>query len=229
MKKNKVKEDYDLVIVGGGPSGMMCAITAAKQGARVLILEKNSSLGNKLKITGGGRCNITNAELDVKKFLENFSETKKFLYSPFSKFSSKDTFTFFEKAGLPLVVEARKRAFPKSQKAYDVFTTLEKLLEKFKVEISLNSEVVLFKKAHSDYIDENTQERLSSVKLKSSREIFGKNFAIATGGMAAPKTGSTGDGFKFLKKLGHNIDNPNPNIVPLTTDSQILQKISGTS
>jgi predicted Rossmann fold flavoprotein len=223
------KNDYNLVVIGGGPSGMMCAITAAKKGARVLIVEKNSSLGNKLRITGGGRCNITNAELDIKKFLENFPEAKKFLYSPFSKFSSKDTFTFFEKAGLPLITESRKRAFPKSQKAYDVFATLEKLLKKFKVEVVTNAEVVLFKKSHSDYIDENTIENIGSIKLKNGREIFAKNFAIATGGNAAPKTGSTGDGFKFLKKLNHKVENPNPNIVPLTTDSQILQKISGTS
>jgi predicted Rossmann fold flavoprotein len=229
MKKQKKENEYDLVIVGGGSSGMMCGIVAAKGGAKVLIIEKNSSLGNKLRITGGGRCNITNAELDIKKFLENFPEAKKFLYSPFSKFSSKDTFSFFEKAGLPIVTEARKRAFPKSQKAYDVFNTMEKLLKKFKVDVIVNSEVVLFKRSHADYIDENTKESISSVKLKSGREIFGDSFAIATGGMAAPKTGSTGDGFKFLRKLDHVVENPNPNIVPLTTDSQILQKISGTS
>jgi len=228
MKKQNTEKEYDLVVVGGGPSGMMMAVTAAKNGAKVLILEKNSSLGKKLKITGGGRCNITNAEWDNKKFLENFPKAKKFLYSPFSKFSAKDTFSFFEKAGLPLVIEARKRAFPKSQKASDVFTTLEKLLKKYKVDISTNSEVVLMKRAHKDFAN-SKEEKIAYVKLKNGREIFSKNFAIATGGMAAPKTGSTGDGFKFLKKLGHSIDAPDTNIVPLTTDSHILQKISGTA
>ncbi len=228
MKRENTENKYDLVVVGGGPSGMMMAITAAKGGARVLILEKNSSLGKKLRITGGGRCNITNAEWDNKKFLENFPKSKKFLYSPFSKFSATDTFSFFEKAGLQLVIEARKRAFPKSQKAADVFLTLEKLLKKHKVDILPNSEVVLIKRSHKDFSDSEI-ETIAYVKLKNGREIFAKNFAIATGGMAAPKTGSTGDGFKFLKKLGHTIENPDPNIVPLTTDSHILQKISGTS
>ncbi len=229
MKKSNSKEEYDLVVIGGGPSGMMMAIIAAKKGAKVLIVEKNSSLGKKLRITGGGRCNITNAEWDNKKFLENFPKAKKFLYSPFSKFSAMNTFSFFEKAGLQLTIEARKRAFPKSQKASDVFITLEKLLKKFKISILLNSEVVLIKKSHKDFPDTKILDTISYIKLKSGREIFAKNFAIATGGMAAPKTGSTGNGFKFLKKLGHSIKNPDPNIIPLTTDSHILQKISGTS
>lgn len=227
--KKKTEKIYDLVVIGGGTSGMMAAIVAAKNGASVLVVEKNKKLGEKLKITGGGRCNITNAELDVKKFLKNFGENAKFLYSTFSKFSSKDTFTFFEKAGLPLVIEARKRAFPKSQKAFDVFKTLENLMKKYKVEILPNSEVVILKKTHKDFVEKNAKEEISSIKLKSGKEIFAKNFAIATGGYAHPETGSTGDGFKFLKNLGHTIKKPDPNIVPLTTDSQILQKISGTS
>ncbi len=205
---------------------MMMAVTAAKDGASVLILEKNRSLGEKLKITGGGRCNITNAEFDVKKFLENFPESKKFLYSPFSKFSSRDTFSFFEKAGLPLVVEARKRAFPKSQKALDVLKTFQKLLKKYKVEVRTGAEVIDISKKHKNRPDE--PDLIASVTLKNGEKVYGKNFAIATGGYAAPETGSTGDGFKWLKKLEHNVLKPNPNIVPLTTDSQILQKISGT-
>lgn len=229
LKKQKAEKQYDLVIIGGGSSGLMMAAVASKNGAKVLVIEKNSALGKKLKITGGGRCNITNNQLDNKKFLESFPEAKKFLYSPFSKFSVKDTFTFFEKSGLPLVTESRNRVFPKSHKAMDVFLTLEKIMRKHKVEILTNSEVVLVKQAHSDFNNPNTPNTISSVKLKNGREIFAKNFAIATGGMAAPETGSDGDGFKFLKKLDHSVHSPDPNIVPLTTDSHILQKISGTS
>jgi predicted Rossmann fold flavoprotein len=227
MIKKVSSKKYDLIVIGGGPAGMMVAITAAKDEAKVLLLEKNKSLGEKLKITGGGRCNITNAEFDIKKFLENFPESKKFLYSPFSKFSSKNTFSFFEKAGLPLVVEARKRAFPKSQKALDVLKTLQKLLKKYKVEVRTNSTVISLNKAHKNNPDE--KDLISSVKLATGENIEAENFALATGGYAAPETGSTGDGFKFLKKLGHQVSPPNPNIVPLTTDSLILQKISGTS
>ncbi len=224
---NKNSKKYDLIIIGGGASGMMMGIVAAKDGASVLILEKNKKLGEKLKITGGGRCNITNAEFDNHKFLENFPEAKKFLYSPFSKFSAQKTFSFFEKLGLPLVVEARQRVFPQSQKATDVVKVMFKALQKNKVEIKTGAEVVdLIKKHKNTSADEDL---IAGVKLKSGEVLEAKNFAIATGGYASPETGSTGDGFKFLKKLGHHILKPNPNIVPLRTDSHILQKISGTS
>ena len=219
------KKIYDLIIIGGGPAGMMMSITAAKDGASVLLLEKNTELGKKLKITGGGRCNITNKELDNKKFLENFGDSKKFLFSPFAKFSVKDTLTFFEKNNLPLTVEARNRVFPKSQKATDVFKTLEKIMRNNGVKILTNQQVIKIKKIDSS----NGKNILDSVKTKSGETFFGKNFAIATGGVAHSETGSTGDGFKFLERLGHTIKKPNPNIVPLKTDSEILHKISGTS
>jgi len=105
---------------------MMCAGRAAEMGARVLLLEKNKLMGTKLAMTGGGRCNITNAEFDNRAFLSNFTESKDFLFSPFSKFSVKETFDFFEKRGLPLVIEARKRAFPETQNANDVVEVMRK-------------------------------------------------------------------------------------------------------
>lgn len=211
---------YDLIVIGGGPSGMMAAGRAAELGARVLLLEKNKVLGKKLKITGGGRCNITNAEFDIRKFLENFPESRKFLYSPFSKFSSKDTFAFFEKRGLPLIVEERKRVFPNTQKATDVFQVMEKYVKRNGIEIKLNARVISLEKKAG---------RIISVKTKKSGEFFANNFVIATGGLAVPKTGSTGDGFNILKKLGHTISKPNPNIVPLTTDEKWVHSLSGTT
>ena len=111
-------EHYDVIVIGGGPAGMMAAGTAAKNGKKVLILEKNSDLGEKLKITGGGRCNITNYELDNRKLLAHYGDAERFLYSPFSQFSVKETFTFFEKKKLPLVTQARNRVFPQSEKYY---------------------------------------------------------------------------------------------------------------
>lgn len=211
---------YDLVIIGGGASGMMMSAIASEYGAQVILLEKNSSLGKKLKITGGGRCNITNAEFNVKKFLDNFSEAKKFLYSPFSKFSSQDAFNFFEKNGLPLKIEANQRVFPKSERALDVFKTLEKIIKKNNVIIKKNCQIVKISK------DANV---ITTVVLKDGTKFSALNFAIATGGISAPQTGSTGDGFKFLKNLGHTIKKPTPSVVPLTTDNKIFQEISGTT
>ncbi len=233
MKKIKSSgKIYDLAIIGAGPSGMMAGIIAAKNGASVVILEKNDKVGNKLRITGGGRCNITNATFDNRKFLDNFPEAKKFLFSPFSKFSAQDTFNFFESVGLDLVTEARNRVFPKSQKALDVVKALEKELKNNGVEIRTKSEVIDMRKTSCDNEEEDCSDgkrEISSVILKSGEKILAKNFAIATGGMASPKTGSTGDGFRWLKKLGFKIKSPNPNIVPLKTDSKILHNISGTT
>ncbi len=217
----KTDSIYDLIVIGGGPSGMMVGGRAAELGARVLLFDKNKKLGEKLSITGGGRCNITNAEFDVRKFLSNFPKSQDFLYSPFSKFSSKDTINFFEKRNLPIVIESRKRAFPKSGNAIDVMKTMKRYAENNKVEIKTSTKVKSVEK-----IDNG---ETFCIKTKDDKTYKTKNVAIATGGVAAPKTGSTGDGFKFLKKLGHTIAEPNPNVVPLKTDEKWVHSLSGTS
>ncbi len=212
-------EIYDLIVIGGGPAGMMAAGTAAKEGKRVLLLEKNSDLGEKLKITGGGRCNITNYELDNRKFLAHFGEAGKFLFSPFSQFAVKETFTFFEKKKLPLVIQARNRVFPKSERAYDVYLTLKEFMKKHRVKILLNSPVIKINKKGNE---------IDSVDTKNTR-YQAKKYIIAVGGVAAPETGSTGDGFKWVEKLGHTIHRPNPNIVPLRSNTEWVKHISGTT
>ena len=212
-------EIYDVIVIGGGAAGMMAAGTAAKNGKKVLLLEKNNDLGEKLKITGGGRCNITNYELDNRKFLEHFGEAGKFLFSPFSQFSVKETFTFFERKKLPLVVQARNRVFPQSEKAYDVYLILKKFLKDNGVKILLNSPVYKINRKLNEII---------SVDTKNTR-FTAKKYILAVGGVAAPETGSTGDGFKWLEKLGHSIHSPNPNIVPLRSNETWVKKISGTS
>ena len=199
---------------------MMMAGRAAELGARVLLIERNKSLGKKLKITGGGRCNITNAIFDVRAFLDHFPQSKQFLYSPFSKFSAKDTFTFFEGKGLPLIVEARERVFPKSQKAEDVFNVLEKYMRNNRVSVKTRTRIVSFEKEGKEIISVHTQD---------GGRLFARNFALATGGVAAPGTGSTGDGFNMLERLNHKVIQPNPNIVPLKVRESWVHDLSGTT
>ena len=143
MKKTKI---WDVIIIGGGASGMMASSVASSLGKSVLLLEKNKNLGEKLKITGGGRCNITNAEPNIHKLLEIYGKGKDFLYTPFSIFGVKDTFSYFESKGLPLVIEARNRVFPESQSALDVFNVLHKELLDNKVSIKTNCKVLGFEK-----------------------------------------------------------------------------------
>ncbi len=211
---------YDLIVIGGGPAGMMAAGRASELGARVLLLEKNKVLGKKLAITGGGRCNITNAEFDTHAFLSNFPQAGKFLHSPFSQFAPKEAIEFFEKQDLPIVVEARKRAFPKSQSAPDVLKAMERYIKRHNVEIKIKMKVN----------DITIQEDGTFVVETQRGDVFhARKVALATGGAAAPETGSTGDGFIFLKELGHKIYKPNPNIVPLTTDAKWVHSVSGTT
>lgn len=127
---DKSKNIWDLVVIGGGPAGMMSAITASKNGLRVLLLEKNSRLGEKLLITGGGRCNVTNEEYDNKKLLAKFKEAEPFLYSPFSQFNVKDTLDFFHSHNMPTKTEALQRVFPASNKSESVWNVLVNELKK---------------------------------------------------------------------------------------------------
>ena len=215
MKVNS--RTYDFIVLGGGPSGMMAAGRAAELGARVLIMEKNKQLGKKLLLTGGGRCNITNAIFDTREFLENFPEAKQFLYSPFSKFSVKDTFDFFEKRGLPLATEAKERVFPKTQQAESVLSALERYMKKNNVEIKKETKVTSIKQK---------DDGIWIVKTKKM-EYSARNIALATGGLAAPETGSTGDGFKILEELGHRTSSPKPNLVPLKVKEKWVHELSG--
>jgi predicted Rossmann fold flavoprotein len=218
------KYQYDLIVIGGGASGMMAAAAAANNGKKVLVLEKNKELGKKLKITGGGRCNITNATFDERDFLKKFGSAEKFLYSPLSQFGVQDTFDYFEKRGLPLVVQARNRAFPKTQNAKDVFRVMYKDLNRSNVKIITDSPVL--KISSKTNVDGTTE--ILSVKTKFET-FYGKNYVVATGGASHPETGSTGDGFRWLEKLGHTVNKPSPNVVPLKTTDKWIHDLSGTS
>ena len=211
---------YDLIVIGGGPSGMMAAGRAAELGKKVLLLEKNKSLGKKLKISGGGRCNITNAEFELHQFLHAYGSAEPCLYSAFAQFGVQDTFTFFESHGLPLVVEARKRAFPQTQKAADVCSTLEAYMKKGRVEVRTSAPVTRI---------ETNSEGLIAAVVVGGEVLRAHSFLLAVGGVSHPETGSTGDGFAWLKKMGHTIHTPTPSVVPLAVKEEWSKELSGTS
>jgi len=210
---------FDVIVIGGGASGMMAAGTAASRGKRVLLLEKNRTLGEKLKITGGGRCNITNAEYDQEVLLRNYGTAKDFLYSPFSQFGIKDTFTFFESRNLPLIVEARKRAFPASHKALDVYKTMEKYIKTGGVTIKTDARVERI---------ETKNGKITGV-VASGKQYQAHSYIFATGGLSHPETGSTGDGFSWLQKIGHTVKKPTPTIVPLAVEDAWVKSLPGIS
>ena len=215
---------WDVIIIGGGASGMMAAATAGSLGKKVLILEKNQELGEKLKISGGGRCNVTNAEEDVKILLKNYGEAEQYLYTPFSEFGNQETFKYFEKQNLVLVVQARDRAFPHTEKASDVYNALLWDMQKYKVEIK--SKVTVSKMVSIvDAAGKNIIEKI----ITNKGEFFAKSFILATGGVSHPETGSTGDGFRFLKELGHTVKDPTPSIVPIKVSDSWVHALSGIS
>ena len=193
-----------VVVIGGGPAGMMAAISAAQAGASVTLMEKNEKLGKKLYITGKGRCNLTNS-CELPAFFEQIPRGKKFLYSAIYSFSNEDTCTFFENAGLPLKEERGGRIFPVSDKSSDVIRTLEKEVRRLGVKVLLHHEV------------------------KDLSELDADSIVLATGGLSYPSTGSTGDGYEFAQSLGHSIKEPVPSLVPLLCEDSFVKELEGLS
>jgi predicted Rossmann fold flavoprotein len=218
MAKKSGDTIYDVVIIGGGPAGLMAACSASESGKKVLVLEKNEELGKKLLISGGGRCNMTNANPDHRKFVENYGKKGNFLFTPFSIFGVDKTLDFFHKLGIETKVEDKFRVFPKSDKSADVLNALIKKAEKNKVEFRVSAEVTGFNKA---------KDKIISVILKKGGEIQAKSFILTTGGKSHPETGSTGDGFNWLKDIGHKVVDSNPALVPIKINENFLSDISG--
>lgn len=209
---------YDVAVIGGGPAGMMAAGKAGESGAKVILLEKNKSLGVKLLITGGGRCNVTNAELDIRKFLKKYKDSDKFLFSAFSQFSVKDTLEFFNSRGMETKVEAENRVFPISDSAQSVWNVLFEYLKKGNVEIKTDACVIGFEKDNNN---------IKTIKVKNKGNILAKKVILATGGTSRPETGSTGEGFNWLKDLGHNIIASNEALVPVSLKDKWIKDLSG--
>ncbi len=219
MQKGSLKI-WDVAVIGGGPSGMMAAGRAAELGASVILVEKNETLGKKLLITGGGRCNVTNAELDVRIFLSKFKGSDKFLFSSFSKWGVKETLDFFHARKMETKIEAEKRAFPKSEKAQSVWDVLVEYLKVGKVTVQSNSPVAEI------LVDKST---ITGVLLANGEGIRARSVIIATGGKSRPETGSTGDGFTWLRKLGHKVTEPDSALVPIAIKDVWVKRLQGVS
>lgn len=207
-----------VVVIGGGAAGMVAASTAASMGHDVTLLEKNDRLGRKLLITGKGRCNITN-NCDIEELIENIPTNGKFLYSSFYTFTNDQVIDMFNSLGVKTKTERGKRVFPESDKAKDVVVALEKQLMQNKVKTIMNANV--------DKI-ETKNGMVKSVVLRDKRIINCDSVIVATGGVSYPRTGSTGDGYKFAKNLGHTIIKPTPSLIGLETIEDVydLNKLS---
>lgn len=208
-----------VVIIGGGAAGMMAAIKAAEIYDEVYLLEKNEKLGKKIYITGKGRCNVTNnADIDV--IFRNINSNPKFMYSALYGFDNQSVYSFFEDNGCKLKVERGDRVFPVSDHASDIIKALERVLKDKNVKVKLNCNVKDI--CVSDGI-------ASGVLLDDGKTLFADKVIVATGGLSYPTTGSTGDGYRFAKKLGHTIVNPSASLVPLETGETWVFKLQGLS
>ena len=211
------------IVIGGGPAGMMAAITASQSGDKVILIEKMKSLGRKLLITGKGRCNITSS-LPIEDFIKNTPGNGKFLYSVYQSFTNKDIVKFLKEEGLEVKEERGNRIFPITDKSQDVLECFIKKLKKNKVEIHYNEEVkeILYKKSNG----ENTVIGVKTTK----EEILADKVILATGGKSYPLTGSTGDGYKMAEKLGHTIKDIKPSLVPLEIyEKETCKELQGLS
>ena len=207
-----------VIVIGGGASGMMAAYASAKNGNQTILLEKNEKLGKKIYITGKGRCNLTN-DIEALDFFNNVVSNPKFLYSSIFTFPPAKTIKFFEDLGLSLIVERGKRVFPSSNKASDVTKFLEKELRRLGVQIFLNTNV-------EELITENNE--IKGV-VANSDKIYCDSVIIATGGASYQSTGSTGDGYKFARNLGHKIVNIKPSLVGVELTGSDFVQMQGLS
>lgn len=223
-----------VIVIGGGPAGMMASIAAAENGNKVTLIEKMDSLGKKLLITGKGRCNITSS-LDMDDFIKNIPGNGKFLYSCFQNYTNKDIIEFLKSQGLETKVERGNRIFPVTDKSIDVLRCFSKRLKELNVEIMLNSRVEkLLIKSNKSEVEtnnsDNKQTKIYGIKLVNGKELLADKVILATGGKSYPLTGSTGDGYKLIEQVGHTITEIRPSLVPLECyEDKTCQNMQGLS
>ena len=206
-----------VAVVGGGAAGMMAAISAAEHGADVVLFEKNNRCGKKLRITGKGRCNLTN-DCDEREFLNNVPTNPRFLYAALNGFSTEDTKCFFENLGVPLKTERGKRVFPVSDKAQDVVSALEGHCRDCGVQI-------VYEKVRSLRIENSVAVGVETV----SQQVDADAVIVCTGGLSYPTTGSDGDGYRFAKDAGHHVTELQPSLIPLVASGKLCASMQGLS
>lgn len=206
-----------VAVIGGGAAGMMSAVFASQSGADVLLFEKNNNLGKKLRITGKGRCNVTNM-CDTAEFLQNVTSNPRFLYTALNRFGTADTVAFFEECGVPLKVERGRRVFPVSDKAQDIVAAL--------YEKCRNVGVGIINRRVDGIVTENGQ----ITGVRSGAGIYECDVVIVcTGGKSYPQTGSDGDGYRFAREAGHTVTRLEPSLVPIVADTQMCARMQGLS
>ncbi len=211
---------WGVLVIGGGPAGMMAAGRAAAKGARVLLLEKNDTLGKKLLMSGGGRCNVTNGQTDNRLFLKKLEESSKFLFSAFAAWNVQNTLDFFHERNMPTKIENELRVFPVSDSAKSVWDVLQKYMRDGNVTIQKESPVTGFIV---------TEGKITGVTLENKKIIEAESFVLATGGNSHPETGSTGDGFAWLSKIGHSVVDIEPSLVPIALKDTWAKRLQGIS
>lgn len=203
---------YDVIVIGGGPSGLMAAIAAAEHGAKTALIEKGNKLGKKLAISGGGRCNVTN-RLPEDEVIKHIPGNGKFLYSAFSVFNNYDIIDYFENMGVALKEEDHGRMFPASNSAKSVVNALIHRMDELNIDVQLHTPVEALHYGETEH----------TVILQDGRKIPTSAIVIAVGGKAVPHTGSTGDGYAWAKKAGHTITELYPTEVALTSEASFIK------
>ncbi len=210
-------ENKHVVVIGGGAAGMMAAIHAAYMGAKVTLFERNDRLGKKLRITGKGRCNVTN-DSGTEEFLQNVPTNPRFLYAALNRFSTSDTMDFFEGCGVPLKVERGRRVFPVSDKASDIVKALADRMKDCEVKV-VNDKIT-----DIEIIDGVVTGVIAKDKKHSADAVI-----VATGGKSYSMTGSDGDGYKFARRAGHTVTNLKPSLVPIICEGRLCPRMQGLS
>ena len=212
-----------VIVIGGGPAGMMAAYAAAESGHAVTLLEQNEKLGKKLFITGKGRCNLTNAS-DMEQLFANVVSNRKFLYSAFYSYDNEQVISFFESHGMPTKTERGNRVFPVSDHSSDVIAALSAALRGQHVEVLLHTKVKRL------LLEEREKEkRVTGVELADHTKMHADAVIVATGGISYPSTGATGDGYRMAEESGHKMVSPTPALVPMETKEPWVRDLQGLS